>query len=148
MGVNSLPKTVTRQRHGCDLNPGPPALESSMLTTRLQNHPTIRCVTIIIIIYICASAAYSTSCDAALRHYVFALSVRLCVRATGSRQLTSRLLRKKIARVLCGLKKLRQHLTTKKLKATVSYSPRLVVKMSEIESGRLAGLICLTADER
>jgi len=21
MGVNSLPKTVTRQRHGCDLNP-------------------------------------------------------------------------------------------------------------------------------
>jgi len=22
MGVNSLPKTVTRQRHGCDLNPG------------------------------------------------------------------------------------------------------------------------------
>jgi len=23
MGVNSLPKTVTRQRHDCDLNPGP-----------------------------------------------------------------------------------------------------------------------------
>ena len=23
MGVNSLPKTVTRQRRGCDLNPGP-----------------------------------------------------------------------------------------------------------------------------
>jgi len=22
MGVNSLPKTVTRQRRGCDLNPG------------------------------------------------------------------------------------------------------------------------------
>ena len=63
--MNSLPKTVTRQRHGCDLNPGPPALESSMLATRLQNHPTIRCVTIIIIIYICASAAYSTSSDAA-----------------------------------------------------------------------------------
>ena len=30
MGVNSLPKTVTRQRRGCDLNPGPTAL-----TTRL-----------------------------------------------------------------------------------------------------------------
>jgi len=23
MGVNSLPKTVTGQRRGCDLNPGP-----------------------------------------------------------------------------------------------------------------------------
>jgi len=34
MGVNSLPKTVTRQRRGCDLNPGPSALESSTLTTR------------------------------------------------------------------------------------------------------------------
>ena len=28
MGVNSLPKTVTRQRRGCDLNPGPSAPES------------------------------------------------------------------------------------------------------------------------
>jgi len=35
MGVNSLPKTVTRQHRGCDLNPGPSAPESSMLTTRL-----------------------------------------------------------------------------------------------------------------
>jgi len=31
--VNSLP-TVTRQRHGCDLNPGPSASESSTLTSR------------------------------------------------------------------------------------------------------------------
>jgi len=31
MGVNSLPKTVTRQCRGCDLNPGPPAPESSTL---------------------------------------------------------------------------------------------------------------------
>ena len=31
MGVNSLPKTVTRQRRGCDLNPGPSAPESSTL---------------------------------------------------------------------------------------------------------------------
>jgi len=38
MGVNSLPKTVTRQRRGCDLNPGPSAPESSTLTTRLPNH--------------------------------------------------------------------------------------------------------------
>ena len=28
-GVNSLPKTVTRQRRDCDLNPGPSAPESS-----------------------------------------------------------------------------------------------------------------------
>jgi len=39
MGVNSLPKTVTRQRRDCDLNPSPSAPESSTLTTRLPNHP-------------------------------------------------------------------------------------------------------------
>jgi len=39
MDVNSLPKTVTRQRRDCDLNPGPSAPESSMLTTRLPSHP-------------------------------------------------------------------------------------------------------------
>ena len=32
MGVNSLPKTVTRQRHDCDLNPDPSAPESSLAT--------------------------------------------------------------------------------------------------------------------
>jgi len=37
MGVNSLRKTVTRQRRDCDLNPGPSV--SSMLTTRLPSHP-------------------------------------------------------------------------------------------------------------
>jgi len=42
MGVNSLPKTVTRQRGGCDLNPGPSAPESSTLTTRLPSQPTPR----------------------------------------------------------------------------------------------------------
>jgi len=39
MGVSSLPKTVTRQRLGCDLNPGPSAPESNTLTTRLRSHP-------------------------------------------------------------------------------------------------------------
>ena len=39
MGVNSLPKTVTRQRRNCDLNQGPSAPESSRLTTRLPSHP-------------------------------------------------------------------------------------------------------------
>jgi len=42
MGVNSLPKTVTRQRRGCDLNPGPSAPESSTLTTRLRSHRTLK----------------------------------------------------------------------------------------------------------
>jgi len=37
--VNSLPKTVTRQHRGCDLNLGLFAPESSMLTTRLPSHP-------------------------------------------------------------------------------------------------------------
>jgi len=38
MGVNSLPKTVTRQRRGCDLNPDPTAPESSTIATRLPSH--------------------------------------------------------------------------------------------------------------
>jgi len=29
MNVNSLPKTVTRQRRGCDLNPGPSAPDTN-----------------------------------------------------------------------------------------------------------------------
>ena len=37
MGVNSLPKTVTQQRHICNLNPGPTAPESNTLTTRLPS---------------------------------------------------------------------------------------------------------------
>ena len=37
--MNSLPKTVIRQRRDCDLNPGPSATESSTLTTRLPSHP-------------------------------------------------------------------------------------------------------------
>ena len=39
--MNSLPKTVTRQRRDCDLNPGPSAPDSSTLTTRLPSHPTL-----------------------------------------------------------------------------------------------------------
>ena len=36
--MSSLPKTVTRQRRDCDLNPGPSAPESSTLSTRLPSH--------------------------------------------------------------------------------------------------------------
>ena len=41
MGVNSLPKTVTRQRRDCDLNPDPSAPVSRTLTTRLPSHRTL-----------------------------------------------------------------------------------------------------------
>jgi len=43
MGVNSLPKAVTRQHHGCDLNPGSSAPESSMLTMWLPRNPSVSC---------------------------------------------------------------------------------------------------------
>jgi len=39
MSVNSLPKTVTRQRRDCDLYPGPTAPESSTLTIQLPSYP-------------------------------------------------------------------------------------------------------------
>ena len=39
--MNSLPKTVIRQRRDCDLNPGPSVPESSTLTTRLPSNPLI-----------------------------------------------------------------------------------------------------------
>jgi len=42
--VNSLPKTVTRQWCGCDLNPGPSVPESSTLATRLLCHPNVVCI--------------------------------------------------------------------------------------------------------
>ena len=38
-GCESLPKTVTLQHRSCDLNAGPSAPESSMLTTLLPSHP-------------------------------------------------------------------------------------------------------------
>ena len=42
--MSSLPKTVTRQRRDCDLNPGPSAPESNTLTTRLPSQPLTRVV--------------------------------------------------------------------------------------------------------
>ena len=47
MGVNSLPKTVTRQRRDCDLNPGPSAPESSTLTTRLLSSAVVRPIIVV-----------------------------------------------------------------------------------------------------
>ena len=39
--MNSLPKTITRQRRDCDLKAGPSAPKSSTLTTRLPSHPRL-----------------------------------------------------------------------------------------------------------
>ena len=41
MGVNSLPKTDTRQHRDCDLNPGLSVPESSTLTSRLPSHQVL-----------------------------------------------------------------------------------------------------------
>ena len=40
-----MPKTVTRERRDCDLNPGPSAPESGTLTTRLPSHPVSHLMT-------------------------------------------------------------------------------------------------------
>ena len=45
--MNSLPKTVTRQRREGDLNPGLSVPESSTLTTRLLSHPVRVCLAVI-----------------------------------------------------------------------------------------------------
>ena len=52
MGVNSLPKTATRQRRDCDLNPGPSAPDSNTLTSRLPSHPLEEVVKRILKIYL------------------------------------------------------------------------------------------------
>jgi len=52
MGVNGLPKTVTRQRRGCDLNLGPSAPESSTLTNRAAEYCNER-VRVSLCFYVC-----------------------------------------------------------------------------------------------
>jgi len=61
MGVNSLPRTVTRQRRDCDLNPGPSAPESNTLTTRLPSHPTsvVKSTSTIAILLLLSQSWYS-----------------------------------------------------------------------------------------
>ena len=56
MDVNSLPKTVTRQRRGCDLNPGPSAPEWVL---RSASHRLLR-----------KGATAPTPLPPELRHYV------------------------------------------------------------------------------
>jgi len=56
-----LPKTVNRQRRGCDLNPGPSAPESSTLTTRLPSH-LVNSVKYIDSRYACGVFMYVRAC--------------------------------------------------------------------------------------
>jgi len=79
MGANSLPKTVIRQRRGCDLNPGRTAPELSTLTTRLPSHTTER-------------RRNAVSTVAPLRRIHFRLSnEQLCQRRRTARRPNSRL---------------------------------------------------------
>ena len=48
MGVNSLPKIVTGQHRGHDLNLGPSLSESSTLTTWLLSHPHFSLLAVIL----------------------------------------------------------------------------------------------------
>jgi len=77
MAVNSLPKTVSRQRRGCDLNPGPSVPESSTLTTRLPSHPYTHTTSYrpvssssAIRLYSCVAVGYSewSLCQARCKH--------------------------------------------------------------------------------
>ena len=54
--MNSLPKTVARQRRDYDLNLGPSAPESRSLTTRLPSHPLCIC-TVLYVLRFCAELA-------------------------------------------------------------------------------------------
>ena len=46
MGVNSLPKTVSLQCRGCDLNLGPTAPGSSTITTHSATEPPLSFIVI------------------------------------------------------------------------------------------------------
>ena len=70
--MNSLPKTVTRHRRDCDLNPGPSAPESSTLTTRLPSHLGL---------YTSASIQDYMACHAGDRRSFYTASVDAVYRA-------------------------------------------------------------------
>ena len=76
MGVNSLPKTVTRQqRCDCNLNLGPSAPESSTLATRLPSHCAVSMqIRVYGLVSVCLSVCpirppHSTAVDLVNRRY-------------------------------------------------------------------------------
>ena len=85
-----MPKTVTRQRRDCDLNPGPTAPESSTLTTRLPSH---RFYTVTMRVYRCR---FCVSCvfpqlpwvnSIRCAHLMAALIMHACMHAVLSRDI-------------------------------------------------------------
>ena len=60
-GVNSLSKTVTRQRRDCGLKSGPSALESSALTTRLPSHRATKVPVIKSPLSVCPSICFHSN---------------------------------------------------------------------------------------
>jgi len=83
MGVNSLPKTVTRQRRDCDLNPGPTQPESSTLITQLPSHPLIACsrpISFVLCFCVYADFSYTLCCRMfKSRRYNCAVNARMTV---------------------------------------------------------------------
>jgi len=76
MGVNSLPRTVTRQRHDCDLNPGPTAPASSTLTTRLPSHN--QCISLLLFTSVYAGVIFRTIVETPREHtHTLALPIAL-----------------------------------------------------------------------
>ena len=81
MGVNSLPKTVTRQRRDCYLNPGPSAPESSTLTTRLRSYSVGVAICLGILFCICVGHIRCGECGVrgGLGLYLLIKQLRLTV---------------------------------------------------------------------
>jgi len=67
--VNSLPETVTRLRHDCDLNPGTSAPESSTLTTRLPIHPRFSKIHSVLVLLITHTVSYFYECKTAINAF-------------------------------------------------------------------------------
>ena len=63
MGVNSLPKTVTRQRRDCNLNPGPSAV-TELLVEQIN---TLKRVNFTFVLWTMATAGKSNDEDDELR---------------------------------------------------------------------------------
>ena len=74
--MNSLPMTVTRQRRGCDLNPGPSAAESSTLITRLLGYRATRARSTFVIVSLMVLSVYFFSAGVCIYS---CLSVFYCI---------------------------------------------------------------------
>jgi len=86
--VNSLPKTVTRQRHGYDLNPGPSAPQSSVLTTQLPSHPYL-CIQLYDAVTMCRiSYALSLRCYCLLCKQSFDIAAPVIWNSSGTSAFT------------------------------------------------------------